>query len=749
MIKVVGLLIPLPEREEEDRDKYALYNIPYKFTLLDFLGAVFCSAVAWHHLTCLPESASTSHPVLGFREVLRRGKGCTSRGLSSTGQEVHVISLRKGGPANAQVTLMLAPNLLSGAPIFVLHSQQPVQWILSSSPGKNWTFQVSLGSSISASQLVASAQTDFPDTARSLLKWARRKHGGVTSLAEYRGVNTIYTRLGSGGTAQATCKLRRNFSTPKHFASDCQLQPLRICQNPDPPQDLEVHIILSKGVAPSLLSSRSRLAHLTVELHVAGRSPRQGLLLILKSEGAAQWMIRVHCFTGQLHVLASHKVTIRNPEKKQPLTIIQQTSLELANARDPLQYAAERKLPAFTSYTEAQRVNRFLLIVGLKEATPVPPENHELFGPMFLPPSKVAVERQHLPEAVTVGWDKKQKEEDSPVLATLPAAEETEKDESDLCYRIQKPTHEKKDIKKAFSSEDTKLPERLFHRVQLNLEVSSSEAFVKQLGFSIVSANSRVFVEASLFTFHFCLGFTIQQCFISASSDSSVISSYLLIQNGCAADSQVKLLAAQQTVQDQASHLRYHQRQQLSFVLQPRSNDSIHFLHCQLTLCSREPHDSSKDNGSIPKCQFENKACRRDEPASRDFQRTITKPIMVTMETPLRSASPSQKPENSLANQQGKAKDARKLQKTHQVPTTSPPSVLELPAVFGIAFSAFIIGISLTGGLWFIHSQTRKMAARKKAQLSNEKAPEEAAASTPLDISSALNVNRPADNFLA
>lgn len=45
---------------------------------------------------------------------------------------------------------------------------------------------------------MASAETNFPDTAKGLLKWARRKHGGVTSLAEYRGVNTIYTRLGSG-----------------------------------------------------------------------------------------------------------------------------------------------------------------------------------------------------------------------------------------------------------------------------------------------------------------------------------------------------------------------------------------------------------------------------------------------------------------------------------------------------------------------------------------------------------------------
>lgn len=89
----------------------------------------------------------------------------------------------------------------------------------------------------------------------------------------------------------------------------------------------------------------------------------------------------------------------------------------------------------------------FLSLSLFAGAIPAPPENHELFGPMFLLPSKVAVERQHFPEAVTVGWEKKQKEEDSSVLSTLPAAE-TEKVESDLCYGIQKPMHEKKDIKK-------------------------------------------------------------------------------------------------------------------------------------------------------------------------------------------------------------------------------------------------------------------------------------------------------------
>lgn len=192
-----------------------------------------------------------------------------------------------------------------------------------------------------------------------------------------------------------------------------------------------------------MLSSRPSLAHLTVELHAARRSPRQGLFLILKSEGAAQWMVRAHRLTGQLHVLvwagsasaiyfctpdcrlhiwrklpgsnpsvpsnivplpttpcgmccfspltitpfgmccyspffnsgcvmqclfsfqASHKVVVSSTDTDLPLTVTQRIIPGLAYARDPLQWAAEQNLPTFTSYTEAENVNRFLLIVGM------------------------------------------------------------------------------------------------------------------------------------------------------------------------------------------------------------------------------------------------------------------------------------------------------------------------------------------------------------------------------------------------
>ncbi|XP_048348030.1 transforming growth factor beta receptor type 3-like isoform X2 [Sphaerodactylus townsendi] len=627
----------------------------------------------FHHPSCLPLSSSTPHPVFGFWELPRKGIGCISQEHSTTGQEVHIISLRGDGPTNAQI---------------------------------------SPGSSITALGPVASAEINIPETRRSLLQWARREHGGVTSLAEYHGVNTIYTHLGAGGTAPATCKLRRNFLKPAHSASERQLQPLRSCLNSDPPQDFEVHVVFSKGAASRIL------AHLTVELYALKRSPHQSLFLILKSEGNAQWMVRVHHLTGQLHVLASHKVVVSSAEMDSSLTVTQRTSSELARIRDPLQWVASQKLPVFTSYTEAEHVNRFLLVVGMNDATSVP----KVFGPIFLPPIRSAETQQPLPAAVTVGWARRQEllAEDSTSLLLPSAKTDAEGAEPALCPGEQKPSHENKDTQSVScvspSSTQASFPEATmafqdlpFHlgNVLLSLEVYNSEAFAKQPGPCVVSANSRVFVEAALAAYDLCLGFTIRQCFLSPFSDASLSSPYVLIQHGCVADAHVTLSRSEQAAQGHTLPPGYQERQRLSFVLQPLFNDSVQFLHCHLTLCSREPWGSTKLNGLIPKCQSENEACKvGEELASGRFQRTISKPIIVTVEIPPGAAAPNLRPDRFLLTQRGKApKNVNHSWKTQPVPSTAAQH-LELPAVVGIAFSAFIIGISLTSGLWFIHSQT-------------------------------------------
>ncbi|XP_060620886.2 transforming growth factor beta receptor type 3-like isoform X1 [Anolis sagrei] len=701
--------------------------------LLFFLWS--CSASeTWPHPTCLPLSASTPQPVQGFWELLRKGTGCSSQERSSTGQEVHIVSLHRGMPMNAQVILVLNPEPKDGAPIFVLQSQEPVLWMLSSPPGKKWTFQVSPGSSLLAPEPGAfTEETSFPEAPRGLLKWARREHGGVTSLAEYHGVNTVYI-LGNDAAAPATCKLQRNFLSSLHFASKRQRQPLQVCLNSHPPQDLEVHIIFSKGLA-----LRSSLAHLTVELHGVQRSTRQGLLLILKSEGAAQWRVQAHHLTGQLHILASHEVIVSSTGAEPPLIVTQEVSSELAFIRDPLQYAAEQKLPAFTSYTEAEWVNRFLLVVGMNETPAAVSADPTLFWPLFLPPSKLSVKRQKFPEAVVAAREGRPEisEEGHSAIPLLPISK-TEGVESTQHPTVeQKPFNEKRGAQKvSFASSPpnrTSSPEAMISfqdlpfshgNVLLNLDVYNSESFAKQPGPCTVSANSRVFVEASLASYDLSLGFTIQRCFISPSSDSSVVFPYLLIYHGCAVDAHVNMSELEQAALGQALPPGQQERRRLSFVLQPRSNHSIHFLHCHLVLCRRERWDPSKPKDPIPKCPTEKEACKGEvEPGSARFQRTVTKPIIVTVKTPLRAATPDLRQDNFLPNQQGKPR-----KNVQPIPTTVAPR-LELPAVVGIAFSAFIIGLSLTGGLWFIHSQT---------------SPEETAIPKSPEVSSALTAADPA-----
>ncbi|CAM2109695.1 unnamed protein product [Caretta caretta] len=223
------------------------------------------SAAAWHWALCQARPLSSHHPVLGFWERIHAGTGCASRGRSASGREVHVLILRglAGRMGARQVSLELGPAPHGRAPIFVLSSQAPVVWSLQTAQvalGEQWTFQVSPGSRVSALGGVSVIETRLPQTPRGLLRWAHEEHGGVSSLAAYWGVNTVYVRLGDDGVSPDACKPRRNFLSPTHFASDVQPRPLRGCLTSDPPWDPEVHVILSKGARPR------PPAHLTVEL---------------------------------------------------------------------------------------------------------------------------------------------------------------------------------------------------------------------------------------------------------------------------------------------------------------------------------------------------------------------------------------------------------------------------------------------------------------------------------------------------
>ncbi|XP_067419909.1 transforming growth factor beta receptor type 3-like [Emydura macquarii macquarii] len=754
------------------------------------------SAAAWRWAPCQATPLSSPHPVLGFREQIRAGTGCASRGRSASGREVHVLVLR--GPAERmgarQVSLVLGPAPPSSAPIFVLSSPTPVIWSLQAATaalGEQWTFQVSPGSSVLAPGSVTVAETRLPQTPRELLRWAHRKHGGVSSLAAYRGINTVYVRLGDDGALPDACKLRRNFLSLTHFASDRRPRPLRGCLTSDPPWDPEVHVILSKGASPR------PPARLTVELHAPRGccSPRRELIVVLKSEGATSWLVQTHHVAGHLRVLASHEVSVSSTELEPDLVVSSSMSLGLAYARDLMAWAMGQGLPGVTSYTEAEQVNRFLVIVGL-DGDPKTP------CPSILPPglaknSPMGWERNRAPPgggsavgpagalsvlclsdrvAVHISKDLLQAAGLSPARVTLrdPSCAAQSNDthfllESPLAgcgarrlpapgpplgaMRYQNlvvlwgcgpgaapwgpplPAEEAEDgwesIEFSCPSPAPSQPapstepilELPFHlgRVLLSLEVSSSDAFDEAQGPCTVSANSRVFVEAALAAFDPQLSFGILLCFLSPSSSSLPESPYVLVRGGCPAHPDVSLHPPHKGAAGRALPPGSQELQHFSFLLRPLYNDSIQFLHCRLALCTQDPQGrAGAYGGALPKCGPQAGACTSSsmaEPGSGRFQHTVTKPIIVTVEHLAGATAASPGPADPvplpfpLAGRSGKALKEAPRPEQSAMPSGErcplpPPQDLALPTMVGIVFSAFVIGASLTGGLWLIHSRT-------------------------------------------
>ncbi|XP_043389190.1 dual specificity mitogen-activated protein kinase kinase 7 isoform X7 [Chelonia mydas] len=741
------------------------------------------SAAAWHWALCQARPLSARHPVLGFWERIRAGTGCASRGRSATGREVHVLVLRglAGRMGARQVSLELGPAPHGRAPIFVLSSRAPVVWSLQTAQvalGEQWTFQVSPGSRVSALGGVSVTETRLPQTPRGLLRWAHEEHGGVSSLAAYRGVNTVYVRLGDDGVSPGACKPRRNFLSPTHFASDVQPRPLLGCLTSDPPWDPEVHVILSKGARPR------PPAHLTVELQAPQGccSPRLELIVVLKSEGTTNWLVRIHHMAGRLRVLASHKVSVSCTEPEPDLALSSSISLGLAYASDPMAWAMEQGLPGVTSYTEAEKVNRFLVIVGLdgdpKAPHPsIPPPRPAKISPMIWERSRAAPGGRSavglagalsvacLSERVVahVNKDILQAARLSPARVTLrdpscaaqsngthfllesslagcgalriPALGPTSgivRYQNAVVLRGSRPgvapggsplparqaEDSSESIEFSCSSPSLSQPSRSakpildlpFHlgRILLSLEVYSSEAFTKAQGPCTVSANSRVFVEAALAAFDPWLSFSIRLCFLSPSSSSSLDSPYILVQGGCPAHPDVSLHPPHKAAAGQASPSGSQELQRLSFLLRPLYNDSIQFLHCRLALCAQEPQgQAGAYGGALPKCGPQARACTSSsvgEPGSGRFQHTFTKPIIVTVGSLGRATKPTPGTDPFLvpfppAGRRGKVLKG-------ETPPAPLPQGLELPTVVGIVFSAFVIGVSLTGGLWLIHSRT-------------------------------------------
>ncbi|XP_039591825.1 transforming growth factor beta receptor type 3 [Polypterus senegalus] len=217
-----------------------------------------------------------------------------------------------------------------------------------------------------------------------------------------------------------------------------------------------------------------------------------------------------------------------------------------------------------------------------------------------------------------------------------------------------------------------------------------------------VMENKKIFVEVSITKEEQDLGFLIQTCFISPDSNPSISSDYTIIENVCPKDESIDLYP--QNTDFPVPHTQTDKKR-FSFILKPKFNVSLLFLHCELTLCTKKEEENSR----LVKCIPPDEAC-----ISVNFgmimkmmqhRKTSTKPLVMVS-----SIVKSTEASTSLPN--------RNQDKAH---ATKKPSIvhgLDTPTVVGIAFAAFVIGALLTGALWFIYARTGEATVHKQVPTS-------------------------------
>uniref|UniRef100_A0A8C7VK77 Transforming growth factor, beta receptor III n=1 Tax=Oncorhynchus mykiss TaxID=8022 RepID=A0A8C7VK77_ONCMY len=188
------------------------------------------------------------------------------------------------------------------------------------------------------------------------------------------------------------------------------------------------------------------------------------------------------------------------------------------------------------------------------------------------------------------------------------------------------------------------------------------------------------------------LGFMIQTCFISANSNPNIPSYYTLIENICPTDNTVKYYPQR----DLPIPHSQTDRKRFSFTFNSYFNESLLFLHCEMSLCSKRPHN----NQGRAMCIQPDEACTSVNGeiilAMMMNAKTSTKTLVVVVEG------------HDTVEKEGPGPP--------DPPGETVLYVLDTPTVVGIAFAAFVIGALLTGALWFIYSRTGDTAGRQQAQ---------------------------------
>ncbi|XP_008299553.1 transforming growth factor beta receptor type 3 [Stegastes partitus] len=271
----------------------------------------------------------------------------------------------------------------------------------------------------------------------------------------------------------------------------------------------------------------------------------------------------------------------------------------------------------------------------------------------------------------------------------------------------------------------------------LVLELFINESYEQtRVGPCVVTADHRVYVEISA-KGPLADVAQVNSCVISPLSDPKKSPFWAVISDGCSSDSSLTLHAKtkdeeeegdgdleeeEETEKPETVHHTTERRGReamirkktarmgaeeeiqplrFSFILRPVYNNSIQFLHCSLRVCVSDPTRGKPTKETVKKdCQGRlHIPPLVSKPSKHQCEiRNLSRPMVVTqsMSSLIHKMQPPAGP---------------RTKRLSVVPVAGPDpqhssSVVQIGPVMGIVFAAFVMGVSLMGGLWCIYSHT-------------------------------------------
>uniref|UniRef100_A0A8C7ZVR2 Transforming growth factor, beta receptor III n=1 Tax=Oryzias sinensis TaxID=183150 RepID=A0A8C7ZVR2_9TELE len=612
-----------------------------------------------------------------------------------------------------------------------------------------------------------------------LLEWAQRKYHAVTSFSELRMTKAIFIRVGEDSEFSDTCQIDTKFFSLNYMGSFYDLQPSNGCILSVPGRGREVHIIelqrtnSSSGLQVDVIVD---LGPSEGNSHVS-----RDVVLVLKCAQPVKWVVKPHSVIGKLEVVATDAVCERSHMFPHESTVSKQnlptgsqalirwaqeqgygpvtsyTSTAVANhfsitLKEPEAVSSVERRSSLEHLGEDSGPFSSSFFPHFSEGPPFPlPGQSEQPDPQVLDVAHtvlcedermvVSIEKEKLKEKgfnnAVVAFS------DPSCKATTNATHYILETPFNGCQTIEFPMHDSampmyinsvfvdpgeinnrpQDHKAedwlglsvenqrhyiAVNCTNRNKPETLtktlpkqdlqpLSDITFNIELYDTNLFNSPLrqAFYTVSQNQTVFVEVTSSEYHPDVSFIITSCRISPHSDPKMDFDYKLIETFCPTDDSVTFLPPRPSAG--------MENKRFSFFFSSTFNKHLLFLHCELSLCSK----TTKGSQQLPLC------LKPDEVCSLSLDKIMQ--LMMNTKASVKTLVVIDQPDQPISSVPEPPVDPTKDRSPENPKIVY---VLDTPTVAGIAFAAFVIGVLLTGALWFIYTRTGEKPAAPPAQKS-------------------------------